>query len=117
MNPVPRRLTLEDVQARIKRDCANLIGGRCRIHLDDCEGRCCFFCEQNVHCDRRICKYAQAAVLGPDMKGWQRLFTTAALAAASPQMAALKRRRTHLRRRLARVEREIERLRALIRGR
>ena len=114
---MPRRLTREDVQARIKRDCANLIGGRCRIRLADCEGRCCFFCKQSLHCDQRICKYAQAVVLGADMEGWQRLFTAAALAAASPQMAALKRRRTHLRRGLAKVEREIERLRALIRGR
>jgi hypothetical protein len=114
---VAPRLTLQQVQARIKRDCANLIGGRCRIHLADCDGRCCFFCKESLRCDDRICKYAQAAVLGPDMAGWERLFTTAALAAASPQMAALKRKRARLRRRLAAVEREIARLRATLRGR
>jgi hypothetical protein len=105
------------VRERIKRDCANLIGGRCRIHLDDCAGRCCFFCKDAPRCDDRICKYAQAAVLGPDMDGWQRLFTPAALAAASPEMAALKRKRARLRRQLAKVEREIDDLRALVRGR
>jgi hypothetical protein len=114
---VAGRLTLEEVQRRVKRDCANLIGGRCRIHRTDCDGRCCFFCKDNLHCDDRICKYAQAAVLGPDMAGWERLFAPAALAAASPEMAALKRRRAQLRRQLAKVEREIARWRKTVRGR